>query len=74
MKWKQDGYLHFAHGPEGMWTIEQRRGRFYVTLTLAGAHHDGADQDMGSYKTLAKAKAGAHRDHRAMVRALSAKS
>ena len=66
MKWKQDGYLHFAHGPEGMWTIEQQRGRFLVTLDLTGTR--GATQDMGSYKTLKLAKAVAQKAHRIIVR------
>lgn len=59
LTWKQDGYLHFAHANEGMYTIEQRRGRFLVTLDLSGS-----EQDMGWYFSLAKAKAGAQRDHR----------
>lgn len=48
--------------------IEQSRGRFLLTLTLAGAHRDGADQDMGKFPSLAKAKAGAQRACNAMRR------
>jgi hypothetical protein len=60
LTWKQDGYLYFAHAKEGMYTIEQRAGQFLVTLMLDGTT---TDQDMGSYLSLAKAKAGAGRDH-----------
>ena len=66
LSWKQDGYLHFAHAREGMYMIEQHRGRFIVTFTLSGTSGAGADQEMGVYKTLALAKAGAQRDHRAL--------
>lgn len=66
LRWKQDGYLHFAHAREGMYMIEQHRGRFIVTLDLAGAARGGAEQDMGSYRSLASAKAGAQRDHRVL--------
>lgn len=65
-KWKQDGYLHFAHGPEGMWTIEQHRGRFLLSLDLPGAHRGGAGQDFGAHATLKKAKAEAWRAHRSL--------
>lgn len=64
LAWRQDGYLHFAHAKEGMYTVEQRRGRFIVTLSLEGAHT--GEQEMGWYASLAKAKAGAQRDHRAL--------
>jgi hypothetical protein len=66
LKWKQDGYLHFAHAREGMYTIEQHRKRYIVTLTLSGASGRGADQDMGSYASLALAKKSAERDHKAL--------
>jgi hypothetical protein len=69
LTWKQDGYLHFSHAPEGMYTIEQRsvirRGsKFIVTLDLKGSAPGGSTQEMGVYRTLAKAKAGAQKDHR----------
>jgi len=64
LKWKQDGYLHFAHARYGMWMIEQRRGRFIVTLDLSGTRD--ATQDMGNYRSLALAKTGANRDHKAL--------
>lgn len=66
LKWKQDGYLYFAHAREGMYMIEQRRKRYIVTLTLSGAAGRGADQDMGTYASLALAKKSAERDHRAL--------
>jgi hypothetical protein len=66
LTWKQDGYLHFAHAEEGMWTIEQHRGRFLVTLDLKGTR--GATQDMGSYKTMKVAKAIAQQAHRVIIR------
>ena len=37
--------------------LEQRRGKFIATLDLAGAHHSGAEQIMGTYSSSAKAKA-----------------
>ena len=66
LAWKQDGYLHFAHAKEGMYMLEQRRGKFIATLDLAGAHHSGAEQIMGTYSSSAKAKAALEKDHRAM--------
>lgn len=69
LRWKQDGYLHFAHAKEGMYVIEQHRGRFILTLTLAGTlNRAGTEQDMGFYRSLAKAKVGAQRDHRVLER------
>jgi hypothetical protein len=53
LRWRQDGYLYFAHTGYGMWTIEQRRGRFEISLTLRNAV---GDQDFGSRKSLASAK------------------
>lgn len=66
LRWKQDGYLHFAHSKIGMWTIEQCRGKFLLTLGLAGLSSAVPDQDMGSHSSLAKAKAQAERDDRAL--------
>ena len=56
LKWKFDQGLHFAHAPEGHWTIEQLRGRFLVTLKIKGTISSAPEQDMGSYKSLAMAK------------------
>jgi hypothetical protein len=66
LAWKQEGYLHFAHAKEGMYILEQRRGKFIATLDLAGAHRGGAEQIMGTYPSSAKAKAALEKDHRAM--------
>jgi hypothetical protein len=67
LKWKQDGYLHFAHAREGMYTIEQHRKRFIVTLTLEnGSVMRGDEQQMGTYASLALAKKSAEQDHRAL--------
>jgi hypothetical protein len=66
LKWKQDGYLYFAHAREGMYMIEQLRKKYIVTLTLSGAAGRGADQEMGSFASLALAKRSAERDHRVL--------
>ena len=67
LNWKWNDGFYFAHPYYGMWTIEQRRGRFIVSLDLRGAHHS-ATQTMGNYTTAARAKAAAARDHRALVK------
>lgn len=67
LNWKWSDGFYFAHPHYGMWTIEQRRGRFYVTLDLKGAPHD-ATQTMGDYRTSKLAQAAAARDHRALVK------
>jgi hypothetical protein len=64
--WKQDGYLHFAHARYGMWTIEQDRRKFIVTLDLKGTRD--ATQEMGTYCSLALAKTGVKKDHRELDR------
>mgnify|MGYP001604298897 CR=1 FL=1 len=64
LKWKQDGELHFAHASYGMWMIEQRRGRFLITLTLKGTRD--ADQDYGYSTRLAGAKRDVDQAHRAL--------
>jgi hypothetical protein len=67
LKWKQDGYLHFAHAREGMYTIEQRRSRFIVTLSLENdSVMRGDEQQMGVYLSLTLAKKSAERDHQAL--------
>lgn len=67
LTWKRAGYLYFAHGPEGMYIIEQRRGRFYATLDLGPtAHREGREQIMGDYPSLKKAMTGVGRDHKAL--------
>jgi len=70
--WKFDDGFHFAHSAAGMWTIEQRRGRFLLSLDLPNTHdatHD-ATQDVGNYTTSAKAKSAAQRHNRIIVRDL----
>ena len=73
LSWRESDGFSFAHAREGMWSVEQRsvvgRGsRLYVTLRLAGAHRDGADQDHGWHSTRAKAKAAAQKAHRMLER------
>lgn len=68
LRFKQDGYLHFAHSPRGMWMIEQRRGQFIVTLSLQGAARGGEDQEMGSYPSLKKAVSEASRADRELAK------
>jgi hypothetical protein len=59
LTWKDHGYIFTAHSKEGMWTIDKRYD-FHVTLMLDGTT---TEQAFGSYPSLAKAKAGAERDH-----------
>lgn len=66
LKWRQDGYLHFAHEITGHWVIEQLRGRYILTLDLPGTCD--ATQDMGTYPSLAKAKTAAQSKHRILNR------
>jgi len=66
LKWKWDNGFYFAHAPSGMWTIEQRRGRFLLTLDLPNTRN--ATQDIGNYTTSAKAKAAAGKAHRIITR------
>jgi len=71
LKWKQDGYLWFAHEHYGMWTIELRRRRYILTLNLRlpkGVPWEAGYQDVGSYPTLKKAQAEAGRSHRVLLR------
>lgn len=64
LRWKWDDGFYFAHTSYGLWAIEQKRGRFYIQLTLNGAHQSGQEQDFGSAQTSAKAQAEAQRAHR----------
>lgn len=66
LRWKQDGYLYFAHGVEGMYAIEQKRKRYILTLDLADIPVGSGTQDMGTWPSLAKAQAEAQKAHRAM--------
>jgi hypothetical protein len=65
LTWKWDDGFYFAHASYGHWTIEQRRGRFYISLDLSGAHPSGT-QDFGYAPTGAKAQAEVNRAHRAL--------
>lgn len=71
LTWKWSDGFYFAHAKEGMWAIEQSRGKFILTLTLelAGAHRAGRQQDMGEFKSSALAKKEAQRAHRLLERA-----
>jgi hypothetical protein len=63
LKWKQDGYLHFAHSELGMWMIEQMRGKFILTLTV-----NRNEQDFGKYSSLSKAKAYAAKSNKILMK------
>ena len=69
LTWKWSDGFYFAHAKEGAWAIEQSRGKFILTLDLAGAHRAGARQDMGDFKSSALAKEEAQRAHRIFERA-----
>ena len=67
LTWKQDGYLHFAHSAIGQWVIEQRRGKFILSLWFNDTR-PGSEQDMGSSPTLVKAKSEAYKANRALLK------
>lgn len=69
LTWKWSDGFYFAHAKEGMWAIEQSRGKFILTLELTGAHRAGRQQDMGEFKSSALAKKEAQRAHRLLERA-----
>lgn len=64
LKWKQDGYHYFAHGADGMYIIEQRRGEFKLSIMLAAEDPLAKPHDMGTFVTSAAAKKCAERDHK----------
>lgn len=69
LTWKWSGGFYFAHAKEGMWTIEQSRGKFILTFNLAQASFAAGRQDMGEFKSSALAKKAAQRAHRLFERA-----
>ena len=63
LKWTwQDGF-YFVHTSYGMWSIEQNRGSFYLTLRL---NQTRSDQDFGKWKTSVKAKSECEKAHKVL--------
>lgn len=69
LTWKlSDAFAGYhAHSPLGMWSIEQKRGKFYLRMWLDRTPIS-AEQDMGSFPTLAKAKSEASRANRDLLK------
>lgn len=70
LKWRQDGYLWFAHAPYGMWMIELRRGWYFLRLDLdvpRSNHRIGGYQDFGTHKRLRAAMQEAGRANRQLL-------
>lgn len=72
LTWKWSNGFYFAHAKEGMWAIEQSRGKFILTLDLAGAHRSGIRQDMGTFTSSRLTKREAQKAHRIFERAEAA--
>ncbi len=68
LQFKFDDGFYFAHSGRGMWSIEQRRGRYILVLTLHMVRGDAAEQSMGSYKNFKKAVSEANRADRILAK------
>ena len=66
LAWRFNDGFYFAHTTYGHFTLEQSHGKFCVKFNPVGSAGETNEQDMGTYKTLALAKASAARDHRAL--------
>ena len=66
LNWKWDDGFYFAHAPYGLWSIEQKRGKFYIQLDIGKVGEN--TQDFGDQPTSAKAKAEAQRAHRSFLK------
>jgi hypothetical protein len=66
LTWRMvDPGLYMAHPSYGHWSIELRRGRWYVGLRLLGkGMHE--EQDFGSEPTRSKAQAAVAKAHQAI--------